>query len=122
MCLLSQKIRLKYLDVELLLAGRLSQEQLTKINAVKDGLAAQLGQNESVTVLKRTRHVVAYAVTPGVEKVRANSSTPDSVYNTMLSLFTQDYVTAVKHLVKMTLTDQEWNALVSSARPVIELD
>ena len=40
----------------------------------------------------------------------------------MLGLFNRDYVTAVKHLVKMTLTDQEWNALVSSARPVVELD
>ena len=55
------------------MAGKLSQDQELKINAVTDGLKAQLGEADADAVLKRTRHVVAYAVTPGVEKVMITS-------------------------------------------------
>ncbi|KAJ1372812.1 hypothetical protein KIN20_035084 [Parelaphostrongylus tenuis] len=96
-------------DVYDYLTSALTTEQLKTINDSYKAMVKDLGEEGSDDVLRRTKMIIAYGVSPAIEKVHANAKTPDSAYTAMSKQLTPDFMKNIVVLVKDTLTPSEWN-------------
>ncbi|VDM56411.1 unnamed protein product [Angiostrongylus costaricensis] len=87
----------------------LTTAQLKNISDGYKALIKDLGDEGANDVLRRTKMVVAYGVSPAIDMVHANGETPDMAYMAMSKQLTPDFVKSVVVLVKDTLTPTEWN-------------
>ncbi|CAI4230356.1 unnamed protein product [Auanema sp. JU1783] len=99
----------------------LTDDQLTELSSAYDLLSEDLGNKGSAVVFQRIKKIVIYAVEPAIAKIRMNSDTPETAYETMLSVFTTEYVSAIKQLIHMTLTPTELKAVQARFGKVFHL-
>ncbi|KAE9415279.1 hypothetical protein Angca_008439, partial [Angiostrongylus cantonensis] len=89
----------------------LTTAQLKNISDGYKAMIKDLGDEGANDVLRRTKMVVAYGVSPAIDMVHANGETPDMAYMAMSKQLTPDFVKSVVVLIKDTLTPAEWNSV-----------
>uniref|UniRef100_A0A0K0CSU2 DUF148 domain-containing protein n=1 Tax=Angiostrongylus cantonensis TaxID=6313 RepID=A0A0K0CSU2_ANGCA len=94
----------------------LTTAQLKNISDGYKAMIKDLGDEGANDVLRRTKMVVAYGVSPAIDmveflEVHANGETPDMAYMAMSKQLTPDFVKSVVVLIKDTLTPAEWNSV-----------
>ncbi|VDM80366.1 unnamed protein product [Strongylus vulgaris] len=99
----------------------LDEAQIKVINDAYRGMIKDLGEEAAGNVMQRIKKIVAYAVSPTLETIRAQDETPDLAYLAMSRQLTPDFVKIVVSLVRDTLTPMEWNSLKIHFGPIVRI-
>ncbi|WKX96304.1 hypothetical protein Q1695_012615 [Nippostrongylus brasiliensis] len=108
-------------DLYTFLSSALTVEQLKTLNASYKAMVKDLGEEGAADVQTRIKKVVAYALSPAADVVRATGETPDLAYTAMSRQLHPDLVNGVVSLIKETLTPTEWNSVKMHFGPMLRI-